>query len=247
MISQDIEWLLKEKYNGEKTEGFFTDCKSLVLGTPLAYLIGWVPFLGCKIYLDSHPLIPRPETEYWVEKAITEIKKTDTEKPYVLDLCAGSGCIGTAVAKALKNSLVDFSEIDERQVPTINKNLEKNSIQDDRYKVFHTSLFDASSNKKYDFILSNPPYIDEKLERTEQTVIANEPYVALFGGKDGMEIVTQIIEQAPNFLNSGGQLWMEHEPEQSGAIKTLGGKNLFSVKVHKDQYGIERYSILVLQ
>lgn len=246
MENQDIAWLLKEKYGGKKSEAFFADCKSLALGKPLAYIIGWTPFLDCKIWLDSHPLIPRPETEFWTEKAIKVMRQVELKSPHVLDLCSGSGCIGVAVAKSIKGVHIDFSEIDANHIPTIKKNLRENGLSEEKSNITHTSLFVGLPNK-YDFILSNPPYIDESLKRTDDSVIKNEPYVALFGGKDGMEIITQIIEQAPTHLNSNGQLWLEHEPEQTVAIYTLGRAHGFSVTTHNDQYGIERYSVLVLQ
>jgi release factor glutamine methyltransferase len=253
MKSQEMEWLLKDKYNGEKSVAFFADCKRLVLGEPLAYLIGWVSFLDCKIWLDSRPLIPRPETEFWAEEAIKVIKGGTTmplgfgaRSLHVLDLCAGSGCIGAAVAKAIPEAYVDFSEIDEHHLTTIKKNIQENNIKKERSVVAHADLFNESTNT-YDFILSNPPYIDEALERTEKSVKEYEPYVALFGGTEGMEIITKIIEQVPRHLNHGGQLWIEHEPEQSEAINSLSGYHSFSTTTHKDQYGVERYSILVLQ
>ena len=73
MAQNEEKWLLQEKYHGEKTEAFFADCKRLALGEPLGYLIGHVPFLDCTIWLDNHPLIPRPETEHWVEQVIEVI------------------------------------------------------------------------------------------------------------------------------------------------------------------------------
>lgn len=253
MKSQEIEWLLKEKYGGEKSVAFFADAKRLALGEPLAYIIGWVPFLDCKIWLDSRPLIPRPETENWTEEAILTMNGGatlslgfGTRSLKILDLCAGSGCIGTAVAKAVPNTHVDFSEIDEHHVPTILKTLEENGISKERYNVIHTDLFKDFPGT-YDFILSNPPYIDETMDRVEPAVKDHEPYVALFGGKDGLEIIEKMIRQAPTHLNPGGQLWIEHEPEQSNAIQTLGTEHGFSVTTHKDQYDTERYSILVLQ
>jgi release factor glutamine methyltransferase len=91
--------LLQDKYNGIQTPEFETDVKRLESGEPLAYVIGWQPFCGTKIFLDSHPLIPRPETEYLVNKIITEL--SDKQNLKILDLCAGSGCIGVALLQAL--------------------------------------------------------------------------------------------------------------------------------------------------
>lgn len=254
MWDKEIEWLLQEKYNGEKSSAFFADCKRLALGEPLAYLIGSVPFLNTTIYLDSCPLIPRPETEYWVEEAIKTIRGGTTlplglseEKPLrILDLCAGSGCIGVAVVKAFPTALVDFGELDSHHLPTIKKNLLKNSINLSRTNVVHTNLFSHLPGS-YDFILANPPYIDDSLERTEPSVRQFEPYVALFGGEKGLEIIGSLIKDAPAHLSVGGQLWIEHEPEQSANIQTLGTKYGFTVTTHKDQFNLERYSVLVLQ
>ena len=74
-MTKDERWLLDEKYGGKETPEYETDKKRLAAGEPLAYIIGWQPFLGLKIYLDSKPLIPRPETELMVTEAIEEIRK----------------------------------------------------------------------------------------------------------------------------------------------------------------------------
>ncbi|MEK7462474.1 MAG: peptide chain release factor N(5)-glutamine methyltransferase [Patescibacteria group bacterium] len=246
-MSQEIEWLLEEKYKGEKSEAFFADCRLLALGEPLGYLIGHVPFLGCTISLDSKPLIPRPETEFWVEKAIVEIKRGgEAAAPRILDLCAGSGCIGVAVAKHLPNCHVDFSEIDASHLPTIKKNLSENGIDLARTNVAHTNLFEVFSGT-YHFILSNPPYIDMDLKRTDNNVLEHEPYIALSGGLAGLEVIQAIIEEAPKHLEHHGQLWLEHEPEQSLAIRNLAREHKFTCTTHTDQYDVERYSVLVLQ
>ncbi len=252
-MSQEFEWLLAEKYNGVKNDAFYADCKRMSLGEPLGYLIGHVPFLNCTIWLDSRPLIPRPETEYWTEKAIQEIHTSLTspeagprEKVAVLDLCAGSGCVGVAAAKALPEAQVDFSEIDAKHIPTIEKNLELNEIDTKRTTVHQTNLFQGIE-RRYDFILANPPYIDANLNQTDESVIDFEPHLALFGGDGGLEIIEQLINQAPQYLTPGGQLWIEHDPEQSKAIADLGSKAGFVCNTHLDQFGLERYSILVLQ
>jgi|AntRauTorckE6833_2_1112554.scaffolds.fasta_scaffold01391_4 release factor glutamine methyltransferase len=253
MASQEIKWLLTEKYQGEKSEAFFSDCKRLALGEPLAYIIGHTPFINCKIWLDNNPLIPRPETEYWVNEAINIIKNKSTlslgledTSPKVLDMCAGSGCIGISVLKEIPNARVDFTEIDSDLIATINKNISENIAGVSQAEVIHSNLF-SNVTGKYDFILSNPPYIDESLNRTSQSVKDYEPYVALFAGEAGLEIINRLITSAPEHLSRGGQLWIEHEPEQIKEIKEIGEKNNFNVSTHKDQYKVNRYSIMVLQ
>jgi release factor glutamine methyltransferase len=247
-MSQEFEWLLAEKYNGVKSDAFYADFKRLSLGEPLGYLIGHIPFLNCHIWLDSRPLIPRPETEYWTEKAIAEIKKTTstTQAMHVLDLCAGSGCVGVAVAKALPTAHVDFSEIDAKHIPTIEKNLSSNGIAGERTNVYQTNLFQNIKNR-YNFILANPPYINADLNQTDDSVIDFEPHLALFGGVGGLEIIEQLIEAAPAHLEPRGQLWIEHDPEQSVAITTIATQHGFTCTTHLDQFKVKRYSILMLQ
>ena len=77
-MHRDEEWLLNEKYQGERTDEFFADCERLKSGEPLAYIIGHVPFLDATIHLDSKPLIPRTETEYWVKAVIIDITSKST-------------------------------------------------------------------------------------------------------------------------------------------------------------------------
>ncbi len=245
MIKEE-KWLLTEKYRGKKTAGFFADCARLEAGEPLAYVIGSIPFLNCDIDLGSKPLIPRPETEWWVEQAIAEIAKSAAATPpHILDLCAGSGCVGIAVAKSVPIVQIDFAELEARHAATIEKNCEQNDVQSDRYQIYVGDLFE-NVTQEYDFILTNPPYIDPALDQAERSVKDFEPEVALYGGEGGMEIIKQIIETAPQYLNPGGQLWIEHEPEQSKDIRELG-RNSFLTTTHTDQYQVERYSQLVLQ
>jgi release factor glutamine methyltransferase len=249
MYSQEVKWLLEEKYRGEKTAGFFTDVAKLEAGKPLAYIIGHIPFLNCTIYLDSHPLIPRPETEFWVAEVIKEISRSTQISLKVLDLCAGSGCIGVAVAKATPKAFVDFIELEVEHVETIKKNCQNSQLDKSKLNIWQGNLFavqEIDTVGKYDFILTNPPYIDPEVDRTENSVKGFEPHVALYGGVAGMEVIARIISEATKYLNPAGQLWIEHEPEQVAAIESLAlGKYTFTS--HKDQYGLVRFSKLVLQ
>ena len=246
-MSQDEEWLLREKYNGEKTSGFFADCARLASGEPLAYIIGWIPFLNTKIFLDSHPLIPRTETEFWVEKVISKMQSARGKasgRLHVLDLCAGSGCIGVAVLSAVRVARVDFAEIDPRHHPTILKNILKNNIDPSRTQIFSDNLF-TQCTTVYDYILTNPPYIDSTLNRTEQSVKNYEPEIALYGGQNGMEIIERIIYKSPEFLTKDGVLVIEHEPEQTSQIHKLAKPRDFASQTFHDQYGVERYTHLI--
>ncbi len=268
MQSQEEKWLLEEKYDGVESFAFHADLEKLKAGTPLAYLIGSIPFLDCTIYLDSHPLIPRSETEFWTEKAIEAINKythtgdhTDTShnnkvprsdlgsspgrtsgKVKVLDLCAGSGAIGTAVAKALPEALVTFGEIDTSHYSTINRTIETNDVRA-QTTVIISDLFE-NINNVFDFILTNPPYIDPAIDRAEASVKMHEPHLALYGGIDGMECIAHIIAAAPQYLSANGQLWIEHEPEQVAAIATCAAENQLHAVTCNDQYDTPRYSVL---
>ncbi len=239
-IDKEISWLLRDKYNGVESADFARDVLRLKSGEPLAYVIGWVPFLDTKIYLDSHPLIPRPETEYWVKIAINELQNRGLKNQKVLDLCAGSGCIGVAVAKAIPNAEVHFAEIDSSHHNTIRKNILENGIDENRAQIFGGDLFEHAE-KNYDMILTNPPYIATDLAaRVAENVLAHEPEKALWAGEDGMNLIKKIIELAPEYLNKNGVLYLEHEPEQVEKIKALDSR----IESFPDQFGVMRFSRL---
>lgn len=205
---------------------------------PEAYRIGWVPFIHTKIYLDSHPLIPRTETEYWVNEVIQRIKSSGIEKPRILDLCAGSGCIGVAVAYEIPGAQVDLVELDTKHHETIRKNLLENGIDLSRVRILGGDLFENVSGK-YDFILSNPPYIDMSLNRSDENVLEHEPHLALNGGEKGMEIIDRILNEFSSYLNPEGALFIEHEPEQAKVISRYEGYK----EGFEDQFEQRRYSI----
>ena len=217
------------------------------------YARGFVPFLDCTIYLDSRPLIPRVETEYWVECAIAETKMRMFQKiPYgnfwnILDLFAGSGAIGVAVLKHLPNTRIDFGEIDAGHFPTIEKNIRENGIAEERTRVIETDVY-SNMGGAYDAIFANPPYIAEsRKDAVQDSVIAHEPARALFADEDGFALIRKTVLGAPEHLAPGGTLYIEHDPEQSEPLRALAAKHGFTAETRKDQYGVLRYSVLKLE
>lgn len=243
-MEQDEAWLLRDKYAGVTSEEFMAGCLRLRAGEPLAYVIGHVPFLNAEIYLDSQPLIPRPETEFWTAEAIEDMKNT-AGPIRVLDLCAGSGAIGIAVAMRIPQAHVDFAELVPAHLPTIARNARENSIDASRIALYESDLFARlPQGARYDYILSNPPYIDKALLRTDENVLRFEPHEALFGGYAGLELIERIMSASKEFLAEEGTLYLEHEPEQSARIQEIASACGLRAETRHDQYGVERWSML---
>lgn len=244
-MTQDETWLLKEKYLGKETADFVIDCERLARGEPLAYIIGSIPFLHTTIFLDTHPLIPRTETEFWVEKIITEIQNHRGRAPMIqmraLDLCAGSGCIGVALLKNIPNVTVDFVEIDTVHHTTILKNIRENGIDETRTHIYGGNLYEELT-QTYDIIFSNPPYIDPVTNDTDANVLVHEPTLALFGGENGLELIQHIITDLPHMLTPTGIAYIEHDPQQSTSIREMSAACGYTSKTCTDQFGLERYT-----
>jgi release factor glutamine methyltransferase len=203
------------------------------------YARGWVPFLDCKIFLDSRPLIPRSETEFWVQKFLDENRRGTAK---ILDLFSGNGCIGIAVLKHAPNATVDFGEIETRHFPTIEKSLKENRASDVRFRFLKTDVWSGITGR-YDFILANPPYLDESAT-IAKSVRKLEPREALFADNDGFALIEKTIVGAKEHLLPHGELWLEHDPEQAERLTKLGKKLGFKVITNADQYGNLRYSVM---
>ncbi len=215
------------------------------------YATGSIPFLGATICLGSRPLIPRSETEYWVEKAIQKItlygnglRSKGIEKPIaVLDLFAGSGAIGVAVLKHVLETHVTFGELVPSHLSGIEKTLAVNGIDSSRATLLQTNVW-SSVVEVFDFILANPPYISHARGTVAPSVTASEPHEALFAEDDGFEYIRQTVLGASRHLAPNGELWIEHEPYQSRRLAELAREQGYSVETHLDQYGSGRFSVL---
>ena len=239
------DWILRDKYNNKWSSEIINDLSRIKSGEPVDYVIGWKPFLNCKIDLSFKPLIPRPETEFWVDLVITAIiSRPNKSKIKIADVFAGSGCIGAAVLKNTQGTTVDFFEKDKNIVKQIKKNLSLNKIAPKSYKVFGSDVLEKARGK-YDIILANPPYIATSARKTVQkNVLKNEPRLALFGGKTGLVYIKKLLTQAKNRLAHGGQIWMEFSPAQKPEIEKILNKKYTRWQFQKDQYGKWRFVII---
>jgi len=237
LLKKEIGWLLNEKYQNKITDCAKKDIEKLKKGEPVDYLIGFVDFLGCRIDLSSRPLIPRPETEYWVEHSISDLKKEE-RKLEILDMFSGSGCIGIAVLKYVKRCNVEFAEKDKKFLKQISVNLKLNGISKDRYKITGSDVF-KNIKSKYDYIFANPPYIAKKrINKVQKSVLKYEPKRALFGGEDGLYYIKRFLKEAVEHVKRGGRIYMEFDSPQKRKIEKILKNNKHSdYRFYKDQYG----------
>lgn len=222
---------------------------------PLAYLIGWVPFMDFKIICKPPTLIPRPETEEWCSELILSLnrlpssprlRRTDGTGLNILDLCTGSGCIAIALAKALPYATLIATDISEDALALARENAQLNKvsnitfIKSDIYKQLDPTL-------TFDLIVSNPPYIaSEEWKSLDISVTKWEDKKALEAPDHGLAILKEIITNAPQRLRTNAQhnqprIVVEIGYQQGPAVKeimeTAGFKH---VEIKKDLAGKDR-------
>lgn len=216
----------------EKTvETYKSYVKALEEGKPLQYVIGYVNFYGNTFEINENVLIPRYETEELVEKTIEFAKKFFTTPVDIIDLGTGSGVIGLTLEKKLSTNSVDLIDISKKALEVTHKNCAKlnskaNLIESDMFK---------NVEKKYDIIISNPPYIKTD-EEIEEIVKNNEPSLALYAGIDGLDCYKKILKDILHHTKERCLIAFEIGMTQATDIKNLVSKYLpnTKVEVYKD-------------
>ena len=202
---------------------------------PVAYLVGQREFFSLSFRVSRDVLIPRPDTETLVIEIVDAAK--GAEKPKILDICTGSGCVAIAVAKNLKSAVVTGTDISPAAVVIALQNAVRNGVQD-RVEILESDLFAAvPAGTKFDIIASNPPYIPtHEIDQLDAEVAKHEPRLALDGGIDGLMIIRRIIETAPNYAAKNGMLLLEFSPEQSQQLVSMleGAGRYEQIEVRKD-------------
>ncbi|HPC97096.1 MAG TPA: peptide chain release factor N(5)-glutamine methyltransferase [Sedimentisphaerales bacterium] len=218
------------------------------LHEPVAYLIGRTEFYSLEMEVSADCLIPRPETELLVQRAI-EFLRTREGEQHVCDLCTGCGCIAIAIARNHANARVVATDISDKALAVAARNVEKHGLQE-RVELLCGDLFDPLvphlDVTQWDLIVCNPPYVSAaEYEALDKNVKDYEPQTALLAGEDGLDVYRRIVEKIDRFLKPDGALLLEIGYAQGPAVRELLDRTaLFSsITVEKDNQNNDRIVI----
>ncbi len=191
---------------------------------PIQYLIGKTEFYSLEFNITPDCMVPRPETELLVERAI-EFLRTRTGKQLICDLCTGSGCVAVAIAKNFPDADIIATDISDAALKTAAGNVEKYQLKG-RIRLLCGDLFEPLVPQldvsKFDLIVCNPPYTKAaEFESLEKNVKAYEPRIALYAGEDGLDVYRRIIEKVDVFLKTNAAFMLEIGYSQGQAVREL--------------------------
>ena len=212
---------------------------------PLQHITGTQEFMGLEFEVNPDVLIPRQDTEILVEEAANIIHGNNPRVRSranwkVLDLCCGSGAIGVSLARVCDNVKITCADYSQPALETAQRNAEKNRV---KIKFRQGDLFGAVGRRKYDMIVSNPPYIrTQMIPILQDEVKVHEPMMALDGGEDGLVFYRRIVQEAKNHLRKNGVLIFEIGHDQAEEVSQLIQETGAFTKVHvvKDLPGHDR-------
>ena len=202
----------------EKVTKYLNAIEEVIGGKPVQYITNEQSFMNLKFYVDENVLIPQPDTEVLVETALTEVDKTIK----ILDLCTGSGAIAVALEHFLEEKDVEIvaTDISEKALEIAKKNAIANNANT-KIKFIQSDLFAQIPKQKFDFIVSNPPYIETETIKTLSKEVQHEPKIALDGGEDGLAFYRRIAKEALDYLEDGGKLLLEIGYNQKEKVMAL--------------------------
>lgn len=209
-------------------------------GVPLQHLLGTVDFLGHELVSDHRALIPRPETEHLVDTLVREMSAGKSTPPAsVLDMGAGSGCIGLTLAAAWPDAQVTLADISEEALDLASLNASRLGLGNLHFR--RSDLFEKLPGR-WHLIVANLPYIPTAEVPTLSREVRRDPLTALDGGADGLEIVRRFLEQAPAHLEPGGRAVLEVGHDQGEATAQAARDHGFhSAVIFADLAGVPRF------
>ena len=218
---------------------YIKNVKRLILGEPLQYITGIQEFMKLNFLVTKDVLFPRPDTEILVEEVIR--KAENISNPVILDLCTGSGAIAVSLAKYIKNVHICAVDISSKALEIAKKNAELNGVKNN-IEFIESNLFDKIKERKFDIIVSNPPYIETETIKTLSKDVQSEPKIALDGGKDGLDFYRKIADSGSKYLNRQGYICLEIGYNQRIAVRQIleNKKRYVNINCIKDLCGNDR-------
>lgn len=229
------------KVGMEKAEEYFNLVNLRKNKMPIKYILGECEFMGLNFNVREGVLIPRPDTEILVEHALKDIKENNYK--HICDVCCGSGIIGISIGRFTEDTLVDCFDIMDIPLEVTKQNILLHQLEE-RVKVYKSDLlkYAVENGRKYDMIVSNPPYIKENvIETLMEDVKKYEPHIALSGGEDGLDFYRRIIEQSKLLLNKNGSIAFEIGYDQGEEVMSLlNNNNFYNIQCINDLAGLNR-------
>lgn len=232
---------LEDELNAEDYIKFKKYIKELINGKPLQYITNNQEFMGLNFFVNENVLIPQPDTEIIVEETLKKCKELLQKNAQIkiLDLCTGSGAIAVSLASFLGDKIEIFaSDISAKALDVARNNNEKNCTN---VRFIESNLFENIQEKKFNIIVSNPPYIRSNVINELSKQVQNEPHLALDGGEDGLKFYKKIIEQACNYIENG-YLILEIGYDQKADVENMlkENKNYAEINTIQDLSGNDR-------
>ena len=206
---------------------------------PLQYILGRQEFFGLEFEVTKDVLIPRPETEILVEKAIGFL--SSRSNPQFCEIGIGSGCISISILHALKTATAVGAEISTAAAEVAQRNAARHDVSD-RLTMITSNVFESIAVQEFDMVVSNPPYVPEPILATLQPEVRHyEPKIALTAGKMGLDVIEKLVADSPGFLGRGGALIFEMGFDQSEHVRKMIDPQIWSdVEFLFDLQGIPR-------
>ncbi len=234
-ISRTMYFLrMNEEMDAQHAKQYYTCLQKRAKHIPLQHITGVQEFMGLEFCVNEHVLVPRQDTEVLVE-SVMGVLKPGME---ILDMCTGSGCIAISLSKLCKGLLCTGVDVSEKALEMARHNAKK--LESD-VMMIQSDLF-AQVDRRYDVIVSNPPYIRTTvIEELKEEVKFHEPFLALDGKEDGLYFYREIIRTSPGYLKEKGKLYFEIGHDQGKAVTRLMSEAGFTeVAIKKDLAGLDR-------
>ena len=218
---------------------FLNALERLKTHEPIQYVLGKTTFMDLEFKVNSSVLIPRPETEELVRLMLKE----DLDGKEILDIGTGSGCIAISLAKNLPNAKVSALDISSDALEVAKENAKSNNVD---IEFINADIFEYQSDKKYDVIVSNPPYILESEKvLMNQNVLNFEPKLSLFvNDNNPLIFYKEIFNFSKKYLNKNGKIYFETNEKYNKHLKYLS-HDLKSFDFYKDVFGKHRFCVIM--